>query len=232
MARDNFFADVRRAVSIVAPRVETNSPFTNNDYLQKMLRAADLWLTPTVVAAFEPGDFADVDGGVRDMLANSVEEFRRIATAVDPNGPVRPEQREAALPSFTQVVKIVQEFVREDWVSASAALLAEAEVWAKEQGWPTKRFSRDLTEDFIGQYRLKRLLYSTEGAQLALIPVGRFAPGTDGMFDLAVMPAYDSMMVVRQQGQWFVYPLPGQEGQQDWSKETFVSKSHDLARLP
>ena len=57
-----------------------------------------------------------------------------------------------------------------------------------------------MTEDFIGQYKLDRLVYSAEGVQLALISVGRYAPGTEGMFDLAVMPAYDSVMVVRQGG--------------------------------
>lgn len=207
-----------------------DSNFTGFYDYEKEMRYSDTWLTPRVVDVFQPSDF---DGeAVQDQLIQAVDEFRRVAATVEPNRPARQDQRDAALASFIQIVRIVQDFVREDWVSASAALLAEAENWAKEQGWPTKRFSRTATEDFIGNYSLERLLYSAEGAQLALIPVGRFAPGTDGMFDLAVMPAYDSMMVVRQQGQWFVHPLPGQEGQQDWSQETFVRKSYDLARLP
>jgi hypothetical protein len=150
---------------------------------------------------------------------------------VNPNEPTRREQRKAALPPFTQIVKIVQGLVRDDWMSASAALLAEAEGWAREEGWPTKRFPKDITEDFIGNYRLDRLVYSAEGAQLALVPVGRFAPGTDGMFDLAVMPAYDSVTVVRDKGRWFIHALSGEEGRQDWSKEAFISKSLQLARL-
>ena len=70
MARDEFFADVRRAVTFMAPRVQADSPFTDTNYIQKMLRGADLWLTRKVVEAFQPDDFADLDEGVRDALIN------------------------------------------------------------------------------------------------------------------------------------------------------------------
>ena len=231
MARDEFFADVRCAVTFMAPRVQADSPFTDTNYIQKMLRGTDLWLTPKVVEAFRPDDFADVDEGLRNDLSKAVKEFRQVAARVNSSEPALPEQRDAALSPFTQIVKIVQVLVRDDWVTASTALLAEAENWAKEQDWPTKRFFKDITEDFIGNYRLDKLVYSAEGAQLALIPVGRFAPGTDGMFDLAVMPAYDSVMVIREKGRWFIHPLPKEEGRQDWSKEAFTNKSLHLARL-
>jgi hypothetical protein len=232
MARDEFFADIRRAVSFMAPRVEADRPFTDTNYIQRCLRGADLWLTPKVVEAFRKDDFSDVDEGVSDALTRAVNEFRRAAATVDPSQPALPAQRDAALSPFTQIVKIVQDLVRDDWLSASTALLAEAEEWAREHGWPTRRFPKDITEDFIGNYRLDRLVYSAEAAQLALIPVGRFAPGTDGQFDLAVMPAYDSVMVVRDKGRWFIHPLPGENRRQNWSKDAFVNKSLRLARLP
>jgi hypothetical protein len=232
MARDVFFADVRRAVSFMAPRVEADSPFTDTNYIQRMLRGADLWLNPKVVEAFSPDEFADVDEGVRDALLGAVVEFRRVAATVNPREPALPEQRDAALSPFTHIVKIVQDLIRDDWVSAASALLTKAEDWAKEQRWPTRRFLKDITEDFIGKYKLDRLVYSAEAAQLALIPVGRFAPGTEGLFDLAVMPAYDSVMVVREKGRWFIHPLPGDSSREDWSKGAFVSKSLQLASLP
>ena len=229
MARDEFFADVRRAVQFMAPRVEADIPFKDPSYIERMLRGTDLWLSTRVVAAFDPADF---EGVVGNALGRAVAEFREVAVAVDPHEPTRQAQRDAALAPFQQIVQIVQNLVFEDWLAASTALIAEAESWAREEGWPTRRFPREVTEDFIGNYELDRLVYSTEGAQLALIPLSRFAPGTDGMFDLAVMPAYDSMMIVRERGQWFIHPLPGQDARQDWSKNAFVSKSHDLARMP
>ncbi len=231
MARDPFFADVRHAVSFMAPRVEADSPFTDTDYIQKMLRGDDLWLTPRIVEAFSPDDFGDIDDGVRNDLIKAVEEFRQLTAEVNPGEQAQPKQRDAAVSPFTQIVKIVQVLVRDDWLLASTALLAEAENWAKEQDWPTRRFSKDVTEDFIGNYRLDKLVYSAEGAQLALIPVGRFAPGSDGIFDLAVMPAYDSVMVVREKDRWFIHPLANDEERQDSSKQAFTSESLELARL-
>ena len=230
-ARDEFFADVRRAVTFMAPRVQADSPFTDTNYIQKMLREADLWLTPKIVEAFLPDDFSDVDEGVRKDLIKPVKEFRQVTTEMGPGERAQTEQRDAALSPFTQIVRIAQGLVRDDWLSASTALLAEAENWAKEQDWPTRRFPKDVTQDFIGNYRLDKLVYSAERAQLALVPVGRFAPGTDGIFDLAVMPTYDSVMVVREKGRWFIHPLPKEEGRQDWSKQAFTSKSLELARL-
>lgn len=122
--------------------------------------------------------------------------------------------------------------MREDWIHASAQLLNEAEEWARQADWPTKRYSREVTEDFIGKYNQERLVYSAEGQQLALVPVGRFAPGTDGLFDLAVMPAYDSFMVVRDHDQWFIHPEPGKKKRHRWSRDTFRDSSLNLARLP
>jgi hypothetical protein len=51
MARDEFFRDIRRAVSFMAPRVETDSPFLDTNYIERMLRGADLWLSQKVVTA-------------------------------------------------------------------------------------------------------------------------------------------------------------------------------------
>lgn len=233
MARDEFFADVRRAVQFMAPRVEPDSPFTDPDYIRKMLRMGDpshLWLSSGVVQAYRPEDYADDPREAE--LGAAVAGFREVAAKVDPQGPVRQQQLDDAIPPFVTIVRTVQDLVREDWLLASNALLDEAEGWAKSQDWPTKRYARPITEGFVGRYELDRLIYSTEGAQLALIPVGRFVPGTDGMLDLAVMPAYDSMNVVRRNRQWSIQPLPGEEGQEDWSRPAFIRKSLDLARLP
>ena len=233
MARDEFFADVRRAVQFMAPRVEADSPFTDPEYIRKMLRVGDPldhWLSSRVVQAFRPEDFVEDPRGAE--LADAVTRFRQVAAGVDPTGPVRWDQLDAAIPPFVVIVRTIQDLIREDWLAASNALLDEAEGWAKGQEWPTRRFSRQITEDFVGKYELDRLIYSAEGAQLALIPVGRFVPGTDGMLDLAVMPAYDSMNVIRRKRHWSIEPLPGVKGQEDWSKTAFIAKSLDLARLP
>ncbi len=232
MARDAFFRDIRRAVSFMAPRVEADSPLTDTGYIERMLRGTDMWLAQGVVEAFRPEDFPDLDEGARESLTRAVNEFLTVARAVPSKAPATTQQRDAALRPFIQIVQIVQGLLRDNWIQASTGLLREAEGWAKDADWPCKRYSKSISEDFIGTYKQDRLLFSAEGAQLALVPVGRFAPGTDGVFDLAVMPAYDSVMVVRQGNQWFIHPLPGEEGRQSWSKEAFFDTSLKLARLP
>ena len=197
MARNEFLQDVHRAVLFMSPRVEADIPFTDANYIEKMLRGTDLWLAQGVTAAFRPEDFSDLDQGTRQRLTQAVSQFLTVTHAVQPKKPASSEQQNAALGPFLQIVQIVQAILRDDWMRAANKLLAEAEGWVKEDGWPTKRYPKQVTDDFIGTYELDRLVFSAEGAQLALVPVGRFAPGTDGLFDLAVMPAYDSVMVVR-----------------------------------
>jgi hypothetical protein len=232
MARDEFFRDIRRAVSFMAPRVEADSPFTDTNYIERMLRGVDLWLSPKVVEAFRQEDYPDLEERTRENLVRAVGDFLEVARKVPSNASAAPEQRDAALEPFKHIIQGVQSLVLEDWLRASTALLADAEGWAREAGWPTRRFPKEITEDFIGSYKQERLVYSAEGAQLALLPVGRYAPGTDGLFDLAVLPAFDSVMVVRQSERWFIHPLPGKERRLDWSREAFLSTSLELARLP
>ena len=232
MARDEFFRDIRRAVSFMAPRVDANSPFLDSRNVERMLQGTDTWLAAGVAAAFRSEDFSDLDETTREALNRSVAEFLGVARAVAPDKPATVEQRDAGLRPFMKIFQIVQGLLRDDWMQAATGLLAEAEAWVREAGWPSKRYSKEVTEDFIGIYKLDRLVFSAEGAQLALVPVGRFAPGTDGMFDLAVMPAYDSVMVVRHGNRWFIHPQPGEEGRQGWSKEAFLAASLTLARLP
>jgi len=232
MARDEFFRDIRRAMSFMAPRVEADSPLTDATYIERMLRGTNMWLEQGVVSAFRPEDFPDLDTTTREGLVQAVNEFLAVARTVPPKEPAKQDMRDAATRPFVHIVQIVQRLLRDDWMRASANLLGEAEGWAKEAGWPTVRYPKEVTEDFIGRYQLDKLVFAAEGQQLALVPVGRFAPGADGLFDLAVMPAYDSVMIVRKGDRWFIHPLPGEEGRRDWSKEAFRDTSLKLARLP
>ena len=120
MARDDFFSDLRNAVTFMAPRVEADTPFTDTNYIQRLLRASDSWLSSKVVEKFQPNDFADIDEGVRDVLSKALEQFRD-ALKVKHNGPALPKPADAALPPFTQIVKIEQSLVLADWVSASSS---------------------------------------------------------------------------------------------------------------
>jgi hypothetical protein len=185
MARDQFYQDVRVAVMFMAPRVDADMTFTDAGYIEKKLQGTDIWLARGVVAGFDPDDFSDLDDETQ-----AVNDFSAAADIIASTVPLTIQQRNAALQPFTQIVQIVQGLVLEDWIQAAKKLLDEAEGLAKSIDWPCKRYTKEITEDFIGTYRLDRLVFAVEGVQMALVPVGRFAPGTDGMFELAVLPAY------------------------------------------
>src|SRR4051812_38409222 len=101
MARDEFFQDIRRAVSSMTPRVKADSPLTDTCYIQRMLQGADLWLSQKVVEAFSPDDYPDLgDRGSADF-AQAVTDFLTVAKTVQPTAPTKQEQRGAAIRPFT-----------------------------------------------------------------------------------------------------------------------------------
>jgi hypothetical protein len=233
VARDDFSRNVRRALLFMAPRVETDNPYSKPEYVERSLRGTDIWLAQASVAGFRPEDFTDLPSQERTRLEQAVNDFTNVVSSVPPKAPASKDQVEAALPLFMYIVRVIQGRLLDDWLRASEKLLTEAEEWARSAGWPTKRYPKEIAEDFIGTYRLDRLVFAAEGSQLALVPVGRFAPGTEGMFDLAVLPSYDSVMVVREGDRWFVHSLPGEDTRRkEWGKDVFVETCLKLARLP
>ena len=77
MGRDVFFRDVRRAVSFMAPCVESDSPFTDPRYIERMLQGTDIWLARGTVTDFRPEDFPDLDERTREELSRSRQGVSR-----------------------------------------------------------------------------------------------------------------------------------------------------------
>jgi hypothetical protein len=232
MAKDDFFLSVRTAVGTLLPRVDADHPYIDREELASILRGADLWLSRSAVAGFDPDDFDDPDPKIREDLDRYVAAFLEVASQVNPKGPATRAQVEAALPPFLEIASIVREYTLNDWLRVASGLIDEATAWAEAEGWPTKRYTWTLTERFLGTYELDRLIYGVEGSQMALIPVGRYTMSARGAFDLAVMPAYESVMVRRgPSGKWMIDPLPGENKARRWNSSHFVEVSKKLARM-
>jgi hypothetical protein len=232
MAKDEFLLSVRTAVGTLLPRVDADHPYTDRDELAGILRRSDLWLSKSAVAGFERGDFNDLDPQTREALDRSVAAFLDVASKVKPKGPATPAQVDAALQPFLEIASIARKQTLDDWLQAARGLIDQADEWAKAEGWPTKRYPWTLTERFLGTYELDRLIYGVMGSQMALIPVGRYTMSSRGSFDLAVMPAYESVMVRRgPSGKWMIDPLPGEKRAHRWNPEHFVEISEKLARM-
>jgi hypothetical protein len=100
---------------------------------------------------------------------------------------------------------------RVKWLRQLEELVGEVEGWAKDLGWQTRRVRKELKDLEIGSYQTQALLLQKETARVLLEPVGRGAPGAEGVVDLYLLPAYDDIAsLYYYDGRWNLhYMIPG-----------------------
>jgi len=100
---------------------------------------------------------------------------------------------------------------RASWINRVTALVDQVEQWAKEMGWSTRRLEKKLDDPWIGKHRVLALLMQEDLCRVLLEPIGRSTPGTEGVVDLYLMPAYDDIASLCYLGnQWNLhYQFPG-----------------------
>ncbi len=90
-----------------------------------------------------------------------------------------------------------------DWFGRLSALVNEVEGWLKELGWSTRRIEKSLEDAQIGKYKVPSLLMQEGVDRILLEPIGRSSPGTEGVVDLYLMPAYDDIATLFfYEGRW------------------------------
>ncbi len=231
MSKKSFIQNIRTAVQFLTPRVDADNVFSRPDELRRKLADSPVWLTPHAVEGFNARDFGDLPEPQRAGLARDVEAFAAVAQKVSPKAAATRGQVDSALPRFLNIMSTVRAVVLDDWVRAATALVDQAQAWSDARKWPSRRYQKQISEDFIGTYDLTKLVFAVQGAQLVLSPVGRFTPKSEGLFDLAVLPDYESTIVLRQAGRWRIYSERGEAESRDWSEEVFVETSEGLARV-
>lgn len=82
---------------------------------------------------------------------------------------------------------------RSSWIDRVASLVRQVEQWAREMNWSTRRVEKKLDDARIGTHRVPALLMQEDTCRILLEPVGRSAPGAEGVVDLYLMPAYDDI---------------------------------------
>jgi hypothetical protein len=102
----------------------------------------------------------------------------------DDPGPVRTELEHSAVERIN---------ARSAWLHRVAELVTTVERWSKELGWATRRLDKRLDDPFIGTHSVPALIMQEDLCRVLLEPVGRAAPGADGVVDLYLMPAYDDI---------------------------------------
>lgn len=80
--------------------------------------------------------------------------------------------------------------------------------WAEELDWSTRQIEKRMKDSRLGVYEAPALIMQKGTTRVLLDPVARFAPSSDGVVDLHLMPAYDdivSLFVVA--GEWHPYSM-------------------------
>jgi hypothetical protein len=92
------------------------------------------------------------------------------------------------------------------WVKRIQDLVAQVELWAKELGWDTRTIEKRLDDSYVGKHTTQALLMQEETCRILLEPVGRSAPGAEGLVDLYLLPAYDDIASLYfYDGRWNVH---------------------------
>jgi hypothetical protein len=101
------------------------------------------------------------------------------------------------LPGFDQrdfeerALELVKAWVA--WATRVADLVGQVERWGKELGWATRRIEKKLYDSRFGDHPEPALMLQEDTCRILLEPVGRSAPGVEGVVDLYSMPAYDDV---------------------------------------
>jgi hypothetical protein len=100
---------------------------------------------------------------------------------------------------------------RATWIDRVTTLVGQVEQWAREMHWSTRRVEKKLDDARIGRHRVPALLLQEDTCRILLEPVGRSAPGAEGVVDLYLMPAYDDIASLYYYGnRWNLhYLFPG-----------------------
>lgn len=100
---------------------------------------------------------------------------------------------------------------RTAWIGRVGSLVEQLQQWAGELGWSSRRVEKTLADARTGEHRVPALLMQEDTCRILLEPVGRAAPGADGVVDLYLMPAYDDIAsLYYNQNRWNLhYMFPG-----------------------
>jgi hypothetical protein len=96
----------------------------------------------------------------------------------------------------------------EEWRNRLDDLVNAVAGWAKELGWATRRLEKTIKDSLLGTYKAPALRIQKDFGQVLLEPIARFTPGSQGVVDLYLMPAYDDVAsIYYTNGEWRLHYL-------------------------
>ncbi len=89
-----------------------------------------------------------------------------------------------------------------DWLSLLEELVDQIKAWIGTD-WSTEKIKKPMRDSVLGPYQAPALVMQRNFTRTILEPVARYAPGTEGVVDLARMPIYDEVAsLYRINGEW------------------------------
>lgn len=132
------------------------------------------------------------------------------------------------------------EKLRMDWLARLSQLVDTIDAWAKELGWSTRRIEKRIEDSEIGPYVAPALVFQEDTSRILLEPIARSAPGTEGVVDLYLMPAWDDIATLYHYGgEWrlhYVFPYTAATAtirsseSKPLSKETFAEVLDEMKK--
>ncbi len=108
MALEEFWRNVRRAVTLIRPSAIADSPRISTEEISRSLASADLWLVRGAVGGYDEKDFPFLSPEELSRLTAAVQQFRDVAVTVSPRGPATRQQIETARPAFQSIVELLE----------------------------------------------------------------------------------------------------------------------------
>jgi hypothetical protein len=226
--QEQFLLDVRRAVRLEqTPFVVTDSDLIDPERTARVLKRADLWLTPKVVERYDPAEFPGAQ-----RLTAAVSRFRNVASSVPASEPATEEQLREGLSTFEELRAAVRQFALDEWERAAESLVAQCEQWCMELGWTAQREPREVNETLLGTYSLPQLNVYAHQRLYVLAPIARFVAGGLGAFDLSIQPSVHSAAIFRHDDRtWLILSRSGNAAgthREALSKSTFKNSVDEL----
>lgn len=82
---------------------------------------------------------------------------------------------------------------RDEWLTRLNGLITLVRGWAERDDWSTRLIEKSMKDSALGAYKAPAMLMQRETVKVLLDPIGRFAPGTEGVVDLYLLPGYDDI---------------------------------------
>ncbi len=101
--------------------------------------------------------------------------------------------------------------LRDEWIHRLSDLTRSVKAWAEDLDWSTRQIGKNMKDSRLGPYEAPALMMQKGTTRVLLDPIARFTPGTDGVVDLYLMPAYDDIAsLFFLNGEWRLqYLAPG-----------------------